>query len=140
MQPAAEPDTARRAWLHHALGMLGAAGALLALPAGARAGKPEGYLGLALSVRTESWLSTNPTLVALTVAKVEPGSPAALAGVTAGEQVMRVEDIEVAGAKANTLRPLMNRKVGESTTLVFKRADGGLYTTRITSVAKPARS
>jgi C-terminal processing protease CtpA/Prc len=98
-----------------------AAAVLLAASTGQAADK--GYLGIAIAVDGEGafW---NPTLKSVKVAKVVPLSPAALAGIVQGDLIVEIEGKQVAGAKANDLKPYLERSVGQQLKLLVKSANG----------------
>lgn len=83
----------------------------------------KGYIGLSVAVDGEGFF-LNPTVKTVKVAKVMPESPAAKAGIMEGDQIVEIEGHQVAGAKANDLKPFMEREVGQSVRFAIKRADG----------------
>ena len=87
-------------------------------------GQEKGYFGLGVSVVADGFV--NPILKTVTVNKVAPNSPAAKAGITAGDLIIEVEGKVVSGLKADELKPFMQRNIGESTRFVLKRANGEL--------------
>lgn len=97
----------------------------------------KGYLGLGIAVDGEGafW---NPTLKTVKVAKVTPGSPAAKAGIAEGDHIVEIEGKPVAGAKANDLKPYMDREVGQQVNLVIKKPSGELKPVAVTAGPKPA--
>ncbi|GAB3259559.1 PDZ domain-containing protein [Chitinimonas naiadis] len=93
-----------------------------------------GYFGFSMSIDAEG-MFWNPTLKAVKIEKVTPQSPAARAGITAGDYIMEVEGKPVAGAKADTLKPYLEREIGQSTRLGIKKPSG--ETVALTLVAEP---
>ena len=85
----------------------------------------EGYLGLSISADGEGFF-LNPTLKTITISKVAPESPAAKAGIEPGDQIVEIEGRKVAGAKANDLKPHMEREVGQTVRLAIKKVAGGV--------------
>lgn len=96
-----------------------AAAALIFWPLTAPAAE-KGWFGFALAIDADGIL--NPKLRSLTIDKILPASPAARAGLSAGDMVVEVEGIIVEGAKADTLKTAMQKSVGETLRLKIKRA------------------
>ena len=109
--------------------------ALALTGAASHAGEP-GTIGLSVAVEGEGafW---NPTLKAVLVKRVAPGSPAAQAGIAQGDAIVEVEGRPVAGAKASELRPYMEREVGQRLRLVVKKPGGQLEPVELTAAARP---
>jgi C-terminal processing protease CtpA/Prc len=95
---------------------------LLACHISAIAGE-KGYLGVALSVEGEGFF-LNPTLKSIKIEKVTPNSPAARAGIEAGDFLVEIEGKKIAGAKANELKPYLEREVGQRVHLAVKKNSG----------------
>jgi C-terminal processing protease CtpA/Prc len=95
-----------------------------------------GWFGFAVSVDAEA-LSFNPTLRSVKIEKVVPSSPAALAGLAANDDVLEVQGILVAGAKADVLMAAMQKSVGEILTLKIKRDAAETHEVSLTSAPKP---
>lgn len=95
-----------------------------------------GYLGISIQVEGEGafW---NPTLKSVKVAKVASGSPAEAAGIAAGDSIVEIEGKPVVGAKANDLRPYMQRAVGQPVTLVLRKPSGEARAVSVVAGAKP---
>lgn len=109
---------------------------LFALTAPLGYAAPErGYFGLSVSIDAEGLFS--PVLRSVAVKEVRPLSPAAQAGIVAGDQVIEVEGRAVAGAKAKELEPVMAKAVGESLRLKLKRPNGEAYDVTLIAAAKP---
>ena len=83
----------------------------------------QGYFGISVAVDGEGFF-LNPTLKSIKIEKVVPNSPAARAGVAPGDVLLEIEGHQVAGTKANVLKPYMQREVGQSTRLVVKKTTG----------------
>jgi C-terminal processing protease CtpA/Prc len=103
----------------------------------ARADEPKGTFGLTVAVDADGFF-LNPTVKSVTVQKVEPKSPAANAGIAAGDQIVEAEGRTVAGAKARELEPMMSKKPGQALHLLLKRPKGESYKVTLIAVAKPA--
>ncbi len=66
----------------------------------------------------------NPTIKSVKVAKVVTGSSAEKAEVAVGDSIVEIEGRQVAGAKANDLRPQMQFEVGQQVKLMVKKPSG----------------
>lgn len=102
----------------------------------AQAGEAKGFFGLTVTVDGEGFF-LNPTLKTVTVQKVEPKSPAANAGIVAGDQIVEAEGRTVAGTKARELQPMMSKKPGQALHLLLKRPKGEAYKVTLIAVARP---
>jgi C-terminal processing protease CtpA/Prc len=91
------------------------------LPASAQP-KP---IGFSLQVSTDGILS--PKVVKAVIGKVQDDSQARAAGLAVGDELIKVEGIEVPGNGAFTLKPHMEFVPGKPKRLMFKRADGSTY-------------
>lgn len=100
-------------------------------------GAEKGWFGFAISVDADG-LSLNPTIRSVTVQSVLPSSPAASSGMAAGDVIVEVQGVVVAGARADVLKAAMQRSVGE--TLHLKISRGSRETRELSMVAarKPA--
>lgn len=109
----------------------------LALPAPpVRADAAKGFFGFVLSVDASGVL--HPTINSITVKAIVPNSPAAHSGIKIGDQIFEVAGHAVAGSKASTLQPLMQKQVGQPLDLRLKHPDGTKYDVTLVAVAKPA--
>jgi C-terminal processing protease CtpA/Prc len=108
--------------------------ALTLAPAVAEEAK--GFFGLTVAVDADGFF-LNPTLKTVTVQKVEPKSPAANAGIAAGDQIVEAEGRTVAGTKGRELEPMMSKKVGQALHLLLKRPKGESYKATLIAVARP---
>jgi C-terminal processing protease CtpA/Prc len=79
----------------------------------------KGWFGFALTIDAEGIL--NPKLRSIKIDKVFPTSPAAKAGLSAGDMIVEIDGIVVEGAKADTLKTAMQKSVGETLRLKIKR-------------------
>jgi len=95
-----------------------------------------GYIGINVAVEGEGafW---NPTLRSVKVAKVSPGSPAEQAGMNAGDFIVEIEGKPVAGAKANDLKPYMQREVGQQVRFLVKKVSGEVKPIAVVAGPKP---
>jgi len=107
----------------------------LAFSGPAFAEAPTGTFGFVAKVEAEGIL--DPVLKAVHIESVQPGLPAALAGMVAGDSVVEVEGARVAGAKASAMAQRMRKKPGESVLLKLLRAGGETYV--VTLVATTAK-
>jgi C-terminal processing protease CtpA/Prc len=107
---------------------------IVAFAAGAAiARQPRGTFGFVAKVDADGIF--NPTLKSAFVQSVQPGMPAAIAGVVAGDSIVEVEGIKVAGASASTMAERMKKKPGETLILRLLRANGETYLVTLTAVA-----
>ena len=95
----------------------------------------KGHLGFAVAVEGEGFFM-NPTLKSVTVAKVEPGSPADKAGIEVGDRIVEVEGRAVIGTKASELRPYLAREVGQAVRLGVKKPSGEVRRLALVAVRK----
>ena len=96
----------------------------------------KGYLGITFSVEgTGTFL--NPVLKTIRIDKVTPNSPAARSGIETGDLLVEIEGHTVDGAKANELKPYMDREIGQTVHLVVKKASGELKGLSIVAGPKP---
>ncbi len=108
--------------------------AVFTQPAGA-AEQGRATYGFKVKVDAAS-LSLNPVIAAVIVDQVKPGSPAAAAGIVAGDEILQAEGREVPGARADDVKPLMRRNVGDPLVLKLRRADGSVYEAHMIGVAR----
>ena len=59
------------------------------------------------------------------------------AGIAAGDSIVEIEGKPVVGAKANDLRPYMQREVGQPVTLVLRKPSGEARAVSVVAGAKP---
>ena len=109
--------------------------ALLCLLVGAAWAADRGYIGLAIEVDGEGFF-LNPTLKSVKVETVVPNSPAALAGMRAGDLIVEVEGHAVAGTKADVLKSYLQREVGQSTRMLVRKATGETMAVVLVAVQK----
>lgn len=87
-------------------------------------------IGFSLQVSTDGILSSK--IVKAVVGQVQENSQANRAGLAAGDELIRVEGIEVPGNDAYALKPHMEFVPGRPKRLVFKRPDGSIYEATLT--------
>ena len=95
----------------------------------------QGYFGISVAVDGEGFFF-NPTLKSIKIEKVVPNSPAAKAGVAPGDLLLEIEGHQVAGTKADVLKPFMQREVGQSTRLLVKKSTGEVVSLVLVAVPK----
>jgi C-terminal processing protease CtpA/Prc len=96
----------------------------------------EGYFGLSVAVKGDG-VFWNPVLKTITITQVKEGSPAQLSGIVAGEQIIAVEEKKIAGARANEISLLMEKKVGELLQLEIKNTAGQSRNLTLTAIVEP---
>jgi C-terminal processing protease CtpA/Prc len=102
---------------HRSRLMLLAAAVLLFSPLASQAAE-NGWFGVALAIDADGIL--NPKLRSIKIDKILPASPAANAGLSAGDMIVEIEGIVVEGATADTLKTAMQKSVGETLRLKIK--------------------
>jgi predicted metalloprotease with PDZ domain len=107
------------------------------LPLPVHAETNDGWFGVEVKVNTKG-ISLNPKIRNVKITKVFPSSPAATAGITVGDSVVVIQGITVAGARANTLRAVMKKAVGEEIQIKIKRGTAEPYAVKMTAVKKPS--
>ena len=106
---------------------------LLSLTSAAWAGE-RGYFGFGFKIDGEG-VFWNPTLRSATIEKVAPNSPAALAGMQSGDEVVEVDGKAVVGAKGKDIQGHIEKDIGDSVKMKLIHPPG--ETVEITMVAKP---
>ena len=96
----------------------------------------KGWFGFALSIDAEG-ISLNPKLRTIKIEKVFPGSPAAKAGLAPGDNILEMEGIVVAGARANALKTAAQKSVGETLRVKFQRRGEEPHYVSLVAAAKP---
>lgn len=107
---------------------------LLAFSSSAWAGE-RGYFGFAFSLDAEGafW---NPTIRAAKIAKVSANSPAALAGIVVGDEVIEVAGKVVAGAKGKDMQAQIEKDIGESVQIKLRHANGDIASVTLVAAAR----
>jgi C-terminal processing protease CtpA/Prc len=106
-------------------------------PLTAQAENNNAWFGLDVKVNTKG-ISFNPTIRSVNIVKVYPSSPASAAGLAVGDSIVVLQGITVAGAKANDLKSVMKKSVGEEITMKVKRGKAEFYEVKMTAVKKPS--
>jgi predicted metalloprotease with PDZ domain len=91
----------------------------------ATAQQPSGRIGFSLKVQADGFF--NPKVTKVVVELVEPGSQAQTAGLALGDELIKVQDIEVPGTDASVLKPHMEFVSGKPKKLIFRRPNGQTY-------------
>ena len=91
----------------------------------ATAQQQSGKIGFSLKVQADGFF--NPKVTKIVVDLVEPDSQAQKAGLMLGDELIKVEDIEVPGTDASVLKPHIKFVSGKPKKLVFKRVNGQIY-------------
>jgi C-terminal processing protease CtpA/Prc len=95
-----------------------------------------GWFGFGVSVKGSGFF-LNPTVEAVVIQSVVPKSPAAQHEIAVGDEVVQVESTAVSGRKANELKPLLKKEVGQVLHLRLKRVSGEIYSANITAAKRP---
>lgn len=111
-----------------------AAAVLLFSPVASQAAE-KGWFGFALTIDADGIL--NPKLRSIKIDKIFPASPAANAGLSAGDMIVEIEGIVVAGAMADTLKTAMQKSVGETLRLKIKHAADASREVSLIAAPKP---
>lgn len=109
---------------------------LLLLCATAASAGERGYFGFGLEVATKGFF-LSPEITSLKISKVVPGTPAERGGIRAGDTILQVEDLVVAGSKALDLKARAARDVGQILHLQLRHADGQTYAVNMVAVPHP---
>jgi C-terminal processing protease CtpA/Prc len=95
----------------------------------------KGWFGFALAVKGSGLI--NPTIKSVVIHSVSSGSPAAAQHITVGDEVIEIEGTPVPGHKANELKPLIEKRLGETLHLRLKRVRGENYSATMIAVRRP---
>jgi predicted metalloprotease with PDZ domain len=91
----------------------------------ATAQQPSGRIGFSLKVQADGFF--NPKVTKIVVDLVEPESQAQKAGLSLGDELIKVQDVVVPGTDASVLKPHMEFVSGKPKKLVFRRPNGQTY-------------
>jgi C-terminal processing protease CtpA/Prc len=86
--------------------------------------------GFGLQVQADGFF--NPKVIKVLVNLVEPGSQAHTAGLSLGDELIRVQDFSLPGTDTALLKPHMNFAQGMPKRLVFRRPNGQTYEATLT--------
>lgn len=89
---------------------------------GAAAQRAPSSLGISLEVHADGVF--RPRIVKVLVKNVEPGSPVQAAGLSAGDELIRVEGVTLPGALASTMTDPMRPESGKPKRLGLRRPGG----------------
>jgi C-terminal processing protease CtpA/Prc len=95
-----------------------------------------GWFGMTLNVDAGGNL-LRPTVNSAKILNVASNSPAAVAGVSASDEVLEIEGLTIAGGKAKELQAVLAKSVGESLRMRLRHSDGETCTVIMTAVQKP---
>ena len=95
-----------------------------------------GYFGFVPAVSGKGFF-LNPTVTRVAIDRVAPGTPAARGGLRAGDEVVKIEGVAVAGQKGKALQAAATREVGQTLNLELKRPSGERYSVALVAVARP---
>ena len=90
-------------------------------------------IGFAISVSTDGFFSS--TIAKVSVTGVGPDSQALAAGVVAGDEIVKIQEITVPGNSATKLKEHMDFVPGVPKKITFKRANGTEYDVVFTRAA-----
>lgn len=94
-----------------------------------------GYFGFGFKIDGEG-VFWNPTLRSATIEKVAAKSPAAVAGMQAGDEVLEVAGKVVAGAKGKDIQALIEKDIGDSLQMKVRHANGDTAVLTMVAAAK----
>jgi S1-C subfamily serine protease len=103
-----------------------------ALPAAAA---ERGWFGIGVNIDAEGDAASR-VVHTVTIQNVAPESPAARAGLAAGDVILEADNLPLAGLKMSELREAMAKAVGETLHLKVRRADT-VRVVALTAVAPP---
>lgn len=94
-----------------------------------------GDTGMTITMDAEG-MFWNPIVKSLTVAKVSPKSPADLAGIVVGDELIEIGGKTVVGSRGKELMPLMQKNIGESVQIKIKHSNNETLVVNLTFAAK----
>jgi S1-C subfamily serine protease len=103
-----------------------------ALPAAAA---ERGWFGIGVNIDADGDAASR-VVRTVTIESVAPQSPAARAGLAAGDVILEADNLPLAGLKMSELREAMAKAVGETLHLKVRRADTARVVS-LTAVAPP---
>ena len=97
----------------------------------------KGWLGFAIQAEADD--STHPAVVkSIKVTQVFAGSPAAKGGIAAGDALVEIQGVAVAGGSADALLAALKKSVGETLRLKIRHG-GDIREVALVAVAHPAQ-
>ena len=87
--------------------------------------QPSGRIGFSLKVQADGFF--NPKVTKVVLELVGPSSQAQTAGLALGNELIKVQDVEVPGTDASVLKPHMEFVSGKPKKLLFRRPNGQTY-------------
>lgn len=96
----------------------------------------DGWFGIGVKAEGEGrfW---NPVVTELVVTSVENASPAANAGIKAGDRIVAIGEHKVVGQRLRILAPYIEKRVGEALTLTLLSETGDSYTVTMVGEQRP---
>jgi C-terminal processing protease CtpA/Prc len=102
----------------------------------AGAAEEKAWFGFEVRVEIEG-ISFNPVLQSATIVRVMPSSPAAAAGLGAGDLIVEIEGQAVPGSKARELKSAIHKAPGEALHLKIKHGTAEPRSVTLVAIAKP---
>ncbi|MBV8659638.1 MAG: PDZ domain-containing protein [Burkholderiales bacterium] len=99
--------------------------------------RTKGWFGFDAKAEIQGAPSQDPVLASLQVESVAPASPAAMAGLAAGDLIVAVQGTQVSGTHATALRSLMQKVAGETIQLTIKHGTEAPKAVTLTAMPKP---
>ncbi len=94
-----------------------------------------GYFGFGMNVDADG-MFWNPILRSVTIKDVAPQSPAASAGMQAGDAVLEVAGKPVAGAKGKEMQAAIEKDIGESVQIKVRHPNGDVAVLTMVATAR----
>jgi C-terminal processing protease CtpA/Prc len=107
----------------------------LAFAGATHAQADKGWFGFKVNVDVDGIF--NPVLRSAVVIEIIADSPAAKGGMSAGDEIVGVEGIVIAGRPAKEVQALMQKHPGEKLRMELKRANGASYAADLIAVTPP---
>ena len=94
-----------------------------------------GWFGLIFKVDTDGLFSR--TIRSATITGLTPNSPAASSAIRAGDEVLEVEGVAIAGQPARVVVALVRKSPGETLHIRLKHPSGQTYAVALTASVRP---